>query len=705
MVLSEKTQKSYLQENIVWYGSIIASLAFVFILGKQLLDSLETNQLPYLALFAGLASLGCAALQVVKIMKCDAGTEKMIEISGFIQEGAMAFLKREYSVLVIFVIIVFSLLSFFINLQTGICFVTGASCSALAGYVGMMVSTRANARTACAAMTSANKALDIAFSGGVVMGMTVVGLGLGGLAILYYIFGDPNILNGFALGGSSIAIFARAGGGIYTKAADVGADLVGKVEAGIPEDSPRNPAVIADNVGDNVGDVAGMGADLFESYVGSIVAAMTLGFIFFQVQGLILPLVVSGAGIIASLIGVLFVRTGEKADAMKALNAGLISSSIIMVVLSYFAIKAILPQQFCVFWALVAGVAVGSAIGMITEYFTSSAYKPVKTIVEATKTGAATTIIAGLSTGMKSIFLPVLLICLAILIAYYNGGMFGIAMASVGMLATTGMVVAVDAYGPIADNAGGIAEMAELPKEVRKTTDALDSVGNTTAAIGKGFAIGSAALAALALTSAFTNVLQIKSIDILNAEVSVGLLFGATLPFLFCALTMGAVGKAANQMVEEVRRQFREIAGILEGTGKPDYAKCVDISAKAAIREMTIPGLLAIVAPVATGFFLGASGLAGMLYGSIVSGVCLAIMLANAGGAWDNAKKYIEEGNAGGKNSPAHQAAVTGDTVGDPCKDTCGPSLNILLKLMAIVSLVLAPLFPLASVLAQYFGK
>ncbi|MGD9580430.1 MAG: sodium-translocating pyrophosphatase [Vampirovibrionia bacterium] len=681
------------QETVVWYCSIIVSLALVFFLGTYLLNILETNQLAYLALAGGVAALGFSVYQIMKILKCDPGNPRMVEISTYIQEGAMTFLKREYSILSVFVLVVFGLLSYFIGWKTGVCFITGATCSAFAGYVGMMVSTRANTRTAAAAMESKNSALKIAFSGGAVMGMTVVGLGLTGLAILYYIFRDPDILSGFALGGSSIAIFARAGGGIYTKAADVGADLVGKVEAGIPEDSPKNPAVIADNVGDNVGDVAGMGADLFESYVGSIVAAMTLGFLYYKLPGLLLPLVIAAAGIAASMIGVLFVRTDEKTDPMKALNAGVLSSSVIMVVLAYFAVTTILPSNFGVFWALLVGLIAGSAIGMITEYYTSSAHKPVQDIVKASLTGPATTIISGLGVGMFSIFFPVLLICGAIIIAYNTCGVYGIAMAAVGMLATTGMVVAVDAYGPISDNAGGIAEMAELPKEVRKTTDALDSVGNTTAAIGKGFAIGSAALASLALVTAFTNVANVESVDILRADVSVGVLFGASLPFVFCALTMGAVGKAANQMVEEVRRQFREIEGILEGTGKPDYAKCVDISTTAALKEMSVSGLLAVLSPIIVGFGLGAHALAGMLIGSIASGVCLAIMLANAGGAWDNAKKYIEEGNAGGKNSVAHQAAVIGDTVGDPCKDTSGPSLNILLKLMAIVSLVLAPLF------------
>ncbi len=631
-----------------------------------------------------------------KVSKADPGTEKMVEIAGHIHEGAMAFLSRQYKALALFVIIVFAVLAIFIDWQTAICFLTGGFCSALAGYIGMNVATKANVRTANAARTSQNAALGIAFSGGAVMGMSVSGLGLLGLGILYLIFKDPTIVNGFALGGSSIALFGRVGGGIYTKAADVGADLVGKVEAGIPEDDPRNPATIADNVGDNVGDVAGMGADLFESYVGSIIAAMTLGAVGFAtlgIGGVLLPMIIAAGGIVASIIGTFLVRTDEKSNPLKALNAGTFGSAGLLVVIAFFAVRYLLPsEQFGVFWGLVAGLIAGSLIGLITEYYTSDEYKPVQSIAKSCQTGPATTIIAGLGVGMLSTLFPVLVISIAIIIAYFTGGLYGIALAAVGMLATTGMVVAVDAYGPIADNAGGIAEMAELPHEVRETTDKLDSVGNTTAAIGKGFAIGSAALTALALLTAFAQVANIESIDLLNPMVIVGLLIGAMLPFFFCALTMGAVGRAAAEMVEEVRRQFREIPGLMEGKAKADYAKCVDISTTSAIREMIIPGILAVAAPLAMGL-ISVEALAGMLAGALASGVCLAIMLANAGGAWDNAKKFIEAGNYGGKGSDAHAAGVVGDTVGDPCKDTSGPSINILIKLMTIVSLVFVPLF------------
>jgi len=668
----------------------------------------------YLIPIGGLLALLFAAYLTYKVLQFPEGNERMKEISAAVHEGAMAFLGKEYRYLFIFIIAmtVLILITGFLtegeeSMQplTAVAYILGAACSILAGYIGMNVATRANSRTANAAQKGLNSALEVAFSGGAVMGMSVVGLGLLGLGIVNILFDNPSIINGFALGASSIALFARVGGGIYTKAADVGADLVGKVEAGIPEDDPRNPAVIADNVGDNVGDVAGMGADLFESYVGSIISAIALAVAFNIPNGTTIPLMVAFVGIISSIIGTFFVRTSEKTGPQSALNRGTFGASILSVIGSYFVITVILPPTFTmgnavftstgVFIATLIGLVAGVIIGQVTEYYTSYAYNPTKAIAKASTTGTATNIIEGFSTGMLSTVLPALVIVVGIIFAYYFAGLYGIALAAVGMLSTTGMIVAVDSYGPIADNAGGIAEMAELEPHVREITDSLDSVGNTTAAIGKGFAIGSAALTALALFSAYTQSVGIEVINIINPQVVAGLFIGGMLPFLFAALTMKAVGRAAANMIEEVRRQFREIPGLLEGKAKPDYATCVGISTQAAIREMIIPGVLAVAAPLIVGLlpFLGKEALGGMLAGALVTGFLMAVMMANAGGAWDNAKKYIELGNFGGKGSPAHAAAVNGDTVGDPFKDTSGPSMNILIKLMSIVALVFAPLF------------
>ena len=657
------------------------------------------ESLKFLAPALAVVALLFAFYKIAFVSKQDAGTERMKEIAAAINDGAKAFLFAEYKILAIFVAVLFVAIGLGLGSWiTALCFLFGALFSIFAGYIGMNVATKANVRTANAARTSGmNKALSIAFSGGSVMGMCVVGLGLLGASVLYLIFEDTNVLFGFSLGASSIALFARVGGGIYTKAADVGADLVGKVEAGIPEDDPRNPAVIADNVGDNVGDVAGMGADLFESYVGAIISAMTLGAVVVAKFGdlsVIFPLVIAACGILASVIATFFVRGKEGANPHKALKMGSYVSALLVVIASVILSKVML-NSYGPAIAIVSGLVVGLVIGIVTEVYTSGDYKFVKKIAQQSETGSATTIISGTAVGMMSTWVPVILICVGIFLAYQFAGLYGIALAAVGMLSTTGITVAVDAYGPIADNAGGIAEMSGLDHSVREITDKLDAVGNTTAAMGKGFAIGSAALTALALFVSFTQAtgLTADQVALTSPTVVIGLLIGGMLPFVFSAMTMDSVSKAAYSMIEEVRRQFREIPGVMEGTAKPDYKTCVAISTTAALKEMLVPGIMAVVAPLAVGLILGSTALAGLLAGSLVSGVMMAMFMSNAGGAWDNAKKYIEEGHHGGKGSDAHKAAVVGDTVGDPFKDTSGPSINILIKLMTVVSTVFAGIF------------
>ena len=650
----------------------------------------------------GLAALLFAAYLIRKVKKADEGTDRMKEIAAYIHEGARAFLMAEYRILIIFVALLFVLIGVSgMGWMTAVSFLVGAALSTMAGYIGMNVATKANVRTAAAAKEKGmNGALSVAFSGGAVMGMCVVGFGLAGACAIYLITGSTDCLSGFSLGASSIALFARVGGGIYTKAADVGADLVGKVEAGIPEDDPRNPAVIADNVGDNVGDVAGMGADLFESYVGSLISAVTLGVVSFESNGAVFPLLIAALGILAGIIGCFFVKGDEDSNPHKALKMGsyvaaaiVVAGSLGLSLLFFGNIRAAL--------AIICGLIVGLIIGTVTEIYTSADYRFVKKIAQQSETGPATTVISGIAVGMQSTAIPILLITAGIIGSFlsFGGsvqeGLFGIALAAVGMLSTTGITVAVDAYGPIADNAGGIAEMSGLPKNVRKITDKLDAVGNTTAAMGKGFAIGSAALTALALFVSYAQAVGLfeKGIDLLNYKVIVGLFIGGMLPFLFSSMTMDSVSKAAYKMIEEVRHQFRTIPGLLEGTGKPDYKKCVAISTQAALKEMLLPGIMSVIAPVLIGILLGPAALGGMLAGALVTGVMLAIFMSNSGGAWDNAKKYVEDGHHGGKGSEAHHAAVVGDTVGDPFKDTSGPSINILIKLMTVVSLVFAPLF------------
>ncbi len=659
------------------------------------------------ALTAGVVALLFAAFTAIRVLRADPGNQRMRAIGDAIREGAGTFLRREYMVLAPFVIVVTIGLWALIDRwaldntvpEMAIAYLAGTICSATAGFIGMSVAVRANVRTAAAAMHGLNPALRIAFSSGTVMGITVVGIGLLGVTILYVIFQDITVVAGFGFGASSIALFARVGGGIFTKAADVGSDLVGKIEAGIPEDDPRNPGVIADNVGDNVGDVAGMGADLFESYVSSIIAAIALATagaaVGWDDNKAVLPLMLAGAGILAAILGTFVVRSGEEAtfgQLLWALRRGIFASAILLAVFALVIVLS-LDMEMVWFWAIITGLTAGIIIGLSTEYYTSYDYSPTQQIAESSQTGAATVMISGIATGMISTVVPLVAVGFTIIIAFELAGFYGVALAGVGLLSTLGITLATDAYGPVADNAGGIAEQAQLDPEVRQRTDALDALGNTTAATGKGFAIGSAALTSLALLAAFAIAADIKTINLLEHTTIVGILIGAMLPFLFSAFTMKAVGRAAMSIVDEIRRQFREIPGLMEGTAEPDYNECVDIATKGALKEMIVPGLMAVAAPLATGFVLGVESLGGMLIGAVGSGFMLAIMMATAGGAWDNAKKYVELGHYGGKGSDAHKAAVEGDVVGDPFKDTSGPSLNILLKLMAIVSLVFAPVF------------